>query len=67
MALVVWGMTGLFYYLPHAVLAATIIVAVTSLIDLHTLKEAWRYDRADALSLVATALGVIALGWKWAS
>lgn len=62
MALVIATLTGLFYYLPHAVLAATIIVAVTSLIDLHTLKEAWHYDRADALSLVATALGVVFLG-----
>ena len=62
MALVISVMTGLFYYLPHAVLAATIIVAVTSLIDLHTLKEAWHYDRADAVSLVATALGVVTLG-----
>ncbi|MDP1740274.1 SulP family inorganic anion transporter [Polaromonas sp.] len=62
MALVIATLTGLFYYLPHAVLAATIIVAVTSLIDLQTLKEAWHYDRADALSLVATALGVVALG-----
>ncbi len=62
MALVIATLTGLFYYLPHAVLAATIIVAVTSLIDLKTLKEAWHYDRADALSLLATALGVVALG-----
>ena len=62
MALVIAALTGLFYYLPHAVLAATIIVAVTSLIDLKTLKEAWRYDRADALSLLATAVGVVALG-----
>lgn len=62
MALVIASMTGAFYYLPHAVLAATIIVAVVSLVDFDTLKEAWHYDRADALSLVATALGVIALG-----
>lgn len=62
MALVIATLTGLFYYLPHAVLAATIIVAVASLIDLHTLKEAWHYDRADALSLMATALGVVGLG-----
>jgi len=62
MALVIATLTGLFYYLPHAVLAATIIVAVTSLIDLQTLKEAWHYDRADALSLFVTALGVVALG-----
>ncbi|MCB2042944.1 MAG: STAS domain-containing protein, partial [Rhodoferax sp.] len=52
----------LFFHLPHAVLAATIIVAVTSLVDLDTLRRAWRYDRADALSLVGTALGVVVLG-----
>ena len=62
MAVVIASMTGAFYYLPHAVLAATIIVAVVSLVDFATLKEAWRYDRADALSLIATALGVITLG-----
>ena len=62
MALVIAALTGLFYYLPHAVLAATIIVAVTSLIDLQMLKETWHYDRADALSLLATAAGVVALG-----
>jgi SulP family sulfate permease len=62
MALVVASFTGLFYHLPHAVLAATIVVAVSSLIDTRTLKEAWRYDRGDALSLLATATGVIALG-----
>ena len=62
MALVIAALTGLFYYLPHAVLAATIIVAVISLIDLKTLKEAWQYDRADALSLLATAVGVVTLG-----
>ncbi len=62
MALVIAALTGLFFYLPHAVLAATIIVAVTSLVDMDTLRRAWRYDRADALSLVGTALGVVALG-----
>ena len=62
MALVIAALTGLFYYLPHAVLAATIIVAVTSLIDIRTFRQAWHYDRADALSLLATALGVVAMG-----
>ncbi len=62
MALVIAALTGLFFYLPHAVLAATIIVAVTGLVDLGTLRRAWRYDRADALSLVGTALGVVLLG-----
>ena len=62
MGAVIAALTGLFHYLPHAVLAATIIVAVTSLIDLDTLREAWHYDKADALSLLATAAGVIAFG-----
>ena len=62
MALVIAALTGLFRDLPHAVLAATIIVAVTSLIDLKTLRHSWHYDRADALSLIATALGVVSLG-----
>ncbi|APW41172.1 SulP family inorganic anion transporter [Rhodoferax saidenbachensis] len=62
MAVVIAFMTGAFYYLPHAVLAATIIVAVVSLVDFETLREAWHYDRADALSLMATALGVITMG-----
>lgn len=62
MALVIAALTGLFYYLPHAVLAATIIVAVTALVDIKSIKETWSYDRADALSLLATALGVIVLG-----
>lgn len=62
MALVVAFFTGWFHALPQAVLAATIIIAVTGLIDLGTLREAWHYDKADALSLIATALGVMALG-----
>ncbi len=62
MGAVIAAMTGLFHYLPHAVLAATIVVAVVSLIDVQTLREAWRYDKADALSLLATAGGVIVFG-----
>ncbi|MGE0331264.1 MAG: SulP family inorganic anion transporter [Ramlibacter sp.] len=62
MAVVIAALTGWFFYLPHAVLAATIIVAVTSLIDLQTLRHTWHYDRADALALLATAAGVVLLG-----
>jgi SulP family sulfate permease len=59
---VLLGLTEWFRTLPQAVLAATIIMAVTALIDVETLREAWRYDRADALALVATALGVLLAG-----
>jgi SulP family sulfate permease len=62
MSVVIAALTGWFYYLPHAVLAATIIVAVVGLIDLKTLKESWHYDRADAISLLLTFAGVILFG-----
>ena len=54
--------TGWLALLPLPVLAATIIVAVTGLIELDTLRTAWRYDRSDALALVATLAGVLAAG-----
>lgn len=62
MAAVIAAFTHWFYYLPHAVLAATIIVAVVALIDIKTLQEAWHYDRADAVSLLLTFGGVVLLG-----
>lgn len=62
MSIVIAGLTGWFYYLPHAVLAATIIIAVLALIDTHTLKEAWQYDKADAVALLLTFGGVVVFG-----
>jgi sulfate permease, SulP family len=53
---------GLLSLLPLPVLAATIIVAVLGMLDWSTLRTAWRYDRADALALLATAGGVLLLG-----
>jgi SulP family sulfate permease len=54
--------TGWLALLPLPTLAATIIVAVLGMLDLSTLRTAWRYDRADALALLATAGGVLVLG-----
>ncbi|GAA4414296.1 sodium-independent anion transporter [Advenella faeciporci] len=62
MTVVIAYFTHLFYYLPQAVLAATIISAVTALIDWRSLKTAWQYDRADAFSLLTTMLGVVFMG-----
>jgi len=62
MVLVVGTLTGSLAPLPHAALAATIIIAVSSLIDTETLRHTWRHDRADALALIATAGGVILVG-----
>jgi len=55
-------MTPLFYFLPQAALAAIILVAVLGLVDLATLKHLWRYDKADAASLVITFLAVLIVG-----
>ena len=48
--------------LPLPTLAATIIVAVMGMLELSTLRTAWRYDRGDALALMVTAAGVLVLG-----
>jgi len=59
---VVLGAAQWFERLPLAVLAASIIVAALSMIDLRSLRQAWAYDRADALALLCTAGGVLLFG-----
>ncbi len=61
-ALTVVFLTPLFYYLPKAILAAVIVVAVATLVDLDTARQVWRYNKADAISLAGTFLAVLALG-----
>ena len=62
LALALVAPTAWLALLPLPTLAATIIVAVLGMLDTTTLRTAWRYDRADAAALVATAAGVLALG-----
>jgi SulP family sulfate permease len=62
LALALVAPTGWLALLPLPALAATIIVAVLGMLELDTLRTAWRFDRGDALALVATAAGVLALG-----
>ena len=61
-ALTVIFLTPLFTFLPRAILAAIIMVAVAGLVDLKTFRHVWAYNKADAASLIATFLGVLALG-----
>ncbi len=56
------GPIDCFARLPTAVLAATIIVAAIGLIDLPTLRHAWRYERFEAFALLSTALGTLLSG-----
>ena len=55
-------LTPLLYFLPTATLAATIIVAVLSLVDLKILATAWRYSKADFAAVAATMALTLGLG-----
>lgn len=61
-ALTVIFLTPLFFFLPQAILAAIVMVAVVGLVDIKTLRHVWRYSKADAASFVVTFLAVLALG-----
>ena len=62
MVLVLLGAGQFLSALPLAALAALIIVAIWSLVDLRTLRECMRFDRSDAAGWLVTFLGVLALG-----
>ena len=55
-------LTPLFQQLPKATLAATIVVAVLSLIDLGALKRTWVYSKGDFAAMAATILVVLGAG-----
>lgn len=52
----------LLQYLPRATLAATIIAAIWSLVDLQILKTAWRYSKADFLAVFFTIVLTLVAG-----
>ncbi len=62
MALATLTLTPLLYYLPQATLAATIIVAVLSLVDLKALPRIYAYSRPDAAAMAATILVTLTMG-----
>lgn len=47
-------LTPLLYFLPIAVLAATIIVAVLSLVSFRQIREVWRYSKSDFTAMAGT-------------
>jgi SulP family sulfate permease len=55
-------LTPLLYLLPKATLAATIVVAVSSLIDLGTIRRTWEYSKSDFAAMLGTILGTLLLG-----
>jgi SulP family sulfate permease len=55
-------LTPALYYLPQATLAATIIVAVLSLVDFGILQRTWAYSKPDFAAVAATLLATLGLG-----
>lgn len=62
LAIAAVALTPLVYFLPKATLAATIIVAVLSLVDFSILKTSWQYSKADFIAVLATILLTLGLG-----
>jgi SulP family sulfate permease len=62
LAVAALALTPLVFFLPKATLAATIIVAVLSLVDFSILKTSWGYSKADFAAVTATILLTLGLG-----
>ncbi|GAB5373718.1 MAG: solute carrier family 26 protein [Acuticoccus sp.] len=62
LAIAALALTPLVYFLPNATLAATIIVAVLSLVDLSIVRRTFAYSRADFVAVMATILLTLGMG-----
>ncbi|MBT8456860.1 MAG: sulfate permease [Alphaproteobacteria bacterium] len=62
LAIAALALTPLVFFLPKATLAATIIVAVLSLVDFSILGKTWRYSKADFTAVAATILLTLVFG-----
>jgi SulP family sulfate permease len=54
LAIAAVALTPLIFFLPKATLAATIIVAVLSLVDFSILRKTWAYSKSDFAAVAAT-------------
>ena len=55
-------LTPLIFHLPKATLAATIIVAVLSLVDFSILKKTWHHSKADFAAVISTISITLLMG-----
>ena len=55
-------LTPLIFHLPKATLAATIIVAVLSLVDFSILKKTWKYSKSDFAAVAVTMAMTLTVG-----
>lgn len=61
-ALTLLFLTPFFYYLPKAVLAAIIVVAVINLVDYKEAKRLWRTDGRDFTNMIVTFTATLVFG-----
>jgi sulfate permease, SulP family len=57
-------LTPLFHFLPNAILASVILVAVFGLIDYKEAKHLWKSDQTDFWMLMTTFIGTLIFGIK---
>lgn len=55
-------LTSLFQRLPHAALAAIVVVSVLGIVDVASLRRHWRVHREDSLTELATIVTVLTFG-----
>jgi SulP family sulfate permease len=55
-------LTPALYFLPQATLAATIVVAVISLVDFGILRRTWTYSKPDFAAVAVTLVATLTLG-----
>lgn len=64
LALAIALLGDVLHYLPRAVLAATIVIAVLSLVDLAPFMLAWRYSRSEFALMLMVAVLTLTVGVK---
>jgi SulP family sulfate permease len=62
LAIAALALTPLVFFLPKATLAATIIVAVLSLVDIGILKHSWIYSKPDFSAVLVTIVLTLTMG-----
>lgn len=62
LAIAAIALTPMVHFLPKATLAATIVVAVLSLVDFGILRKTWAYSRSDFTAVAITIMLTLGLG-----
>jgi len=58
-------LTGTFYYIPQAALAAVIMASISSLIDIRDFWNTWKYSKKDFFLMVWTAAFTFIFDTQW--